>query len=62
MIKRMKHEKHGWMHAYDPHEEARLKKLGWIDDVEDVEELKIEPAKFKPEVDVKRGPGRPKGK
>ena len=50
MIKLMKHEKHGWTHVYDPHEEARLKKLGWTEVLEEKKE---------PEPEVKRKPGRP---
>ena len=61
-MRRMKHPKHGWTHAYNPNEEAYLRSIGWV---EDTPEVKIEqPAVVveQPKVveEVRRGPGRPR--
>ncbi len=31
-MKRMKHPQHGWHHALDANEEARMRENGWEDD------------------------------
>lgn len=31
-MKRMKHPQHGFHHAYDGNEEARMRSNGWVDD------------------------------
>ena len=54
MPTRMKHEEHGWTHAYSDLERIELEKNGWVVEVP----VKAEP---KPEPE-KRKPGRPKGK
>ena len=58
-MKRMKHPQHGWHHAYDPHEEARMRVNGWVDDVPEVAPIIVEPEPAEAP-QVKRKPGRPK--
>ena len=53
---RMKHDEHGWTHAYSDLERIELEKSGWV---VEVPEPKPEPKPAEPE---KRKPGRPKGK
>lgn len=31
-MKRMMHPQHGYHHAADPHDEARMRAAGWVDD------------------------------
>jgi hypothetical protein len=60
-MKRMKHPNHGRMYAYNPNDEAYLRKLGWVEDDKKLKPVtETPPEVVEPEPEAKRGPGRPR--
>ena len=57
---RMKHDEHGWTHAYTAEEVAEHEKNGWVVEVP-VKAESVVPTDVQTALAEKRKPGRPKG-